>query len=825
MTVEPRDQVTPKDVFVGRRELFEALVPQIHSDEALVADTFGVRGIGKSSFIHHLTRRGKEAATDGIFLHNSALELGGAPSGEPTREPHISLALQRFSGFLERVRDGVLAQCPQDRWTRRQFTDFNTAVSAAKPELTQISINIENRLKAVSIGPDTKIQDTYVSTEHALRDQVEKRRARIAAPFAKALQEISFRRPLLWAIDDFESIADRPPGDWLLDLIGRIDGGLVVLARTPAVEAPAAGKRVLPVELTPLSVSEVREFLELCLPGVEVAPAVPPLVCEFTDGHAGTLGLVAELLGQDPGLAADAEQLNARFRALPDDFEDRQIELARAVIPSAQLPVVQTCAVVRHFDAPLLATLLKHDLEEAERIIERLRRHTFIRGERDTETGEKTYRLHSFIRRGIERQLSAERRTELHERAATFHYRWLADFEGGTASAAGSYRSWYRYENRLWQRHMREWLYHQALADATAPAGALSGRGRVSRIRFTRVFLDAFWWWGCYVEFPFCRELIADWETSQQDCEWVKDLARMLNRYPTGWHKSEAKPGDWDEVRRALVKVRDACGLDVNPEALLKTEECKDARHTRGLIDLFLAHAARYRTPDSDAKRTRQHTDALAYYEEAMRMFEADEDAWEIAWTLFERADLHGERGAEQQARRDRDATVQTILEHKIENKEEDEELIANVHRVSADIERRGENAAGMVAALAHAVTHAYLFQNRPHPPDAYTAAFYQEMLDRTSAALAEVWGRTDRATVIAPLLAAPLIAERHDAGAVTAAAQAAGPKDLLMLLPRGPRDDELELERSAFLDEWADVRELVAAQAAHDLNAAFGAG
>ena len=33
----------------------------------------------------------------------------------------------------------------------------------------------------------------------------------------------------------------------------------------------------------------------------------------------------------------------------------------------------------------------------------------------------------------------------------------------------------------------------------------------MGRLEIARLFLDGFWWWGCYVPFPFCEEILADW--------------------------------------------------------------------------------------------------------------------------------------------------------------------------------------------------------------------------------------------------------------------------------------------------------------------------
>jgi hypothetical protein len=118
-------------------------------------------------------------------------------------------------------------------------------------------------------------------------------------------------------------------------------------------------------------------------------------------------------------------------------------------------------------------------------------------------------------------------------------------------------------------------------------------------------------------------------------------------------------------------------------------------------------------------------------------------------------------------------------------------------------------------------VTHGYLLHcDEHHLPDTYTATFYQEMLDRTRERLLAAWPRDDRKAVVGALLGSPLVTCRHGAEAVAAAAEAADPEPALALLPRGPREDELGVERSTFLNDWAYLSRAVAAEAGADLRA-----
>ncbi len=797
-----------------------------------MADIYGVEGVGKTRLLEQLAHEGRLTAPNGIFLRDSATELQGGMTveGEPLPEGNIAMAVLRFCTFLEQAEKGVVKQTGRDPRVKRMFGNFRLAMQAAKPEIMlfsrKINIAFEKEQKVGTVSPGAKPKSTPLSRlERTFRIEAEDKATRIAMSFIDALNEISFGRPLLWTIDDFECIVGRPMGDWLEHVIGAIDGGLVVVSRVPTGREPSLrADEVRREPIAPLSRSDVRDFLEQCLPDVELAPGVDAVVYSFTDGHAATLGLVGEFLRQEPELAEDAERLAARFADSPPELEERLRRLLERIVPDSEKRAVDACAIARRFDADLLAVVLDDDLSSsdgatvvdkrnaAEKQIELLRRHTFIDGEFDPDTESTVYRLQGFIQRGIEERLRAgspTRHAELHRRAADFYYRWLADFDEEEQSSK-DYGGWYRYEDRRWQRYKREWLHHQALADR-APALVERPR-RESRMRFARVFLDAFWWWGYYVDFPFCWTLVQEWEATQLDVGWLKDIRQILDRYPTGWRKSEASPETWQAVRSALLNVRSACGLEGQPSDMLTEDE----RHTRGLIDLFLAHAARYRAPTGGVERARQYATAVGYYEEALGLFRGDKDFWDCAWTLLERADLHSEHGSETEATADWDAAVEIIVEHDIE----DEELVANLHRVKSDFKWERGDAVESITAMARAVTHAYLFHNRPHPPDSYTTVFYREMLDRMAARLDDAWSRTNWRALIESLLATPLLACRRDETLQVEALLAGGPATIVELLPRGPNDDELGLERSAFLTEWLDIRELIAAETDDDLEA-----
>ena len=308
-----------------------------------------------------------------------------------------------------------------------------------------------------------------------------------------------------------------------------------------------------------------------------------------------------------------------------------------------------------------------------------------------------------------------------------------------------SYGSWYRYEDSGWQAAKRQWLYHQTRASSSG-----KGERELGRLRFTRVFLDAFWWWGCYLDFPFCQTLLDDWRTRRADSDWTVAFTQLLDSYPHGYKKAkesddwrEGELPRWDAVRAALLELREACGLAGDPRAFEETGAAAHAGADRQLprARLSLRVDGRSCVPRRRSRTTtRQSSCSKSTTMTGTRRGRASSGASSIsstgAWTrhawignasaeLVPELGGRGAGGEPPSARGRRAHWAQTTL---------------TLHS-----RRRGR-----------AVLHAYLFQRRPHPPDEYTLTFYTEQVARALERLVEHSSGGDDAAHAAELLAAP---------------------------------------------------------------------
>ena len=182
---------------------------------------------------------------------------------------------------------------------------------------------------------------------------------------------------------------------------------------------------------------------------------------------------------------------------------------------------VQAAAVVHTFDTPLLRHLRSSgasgpDDEEdqqdggAGKALRALDQYGLAQVAGHPTPGEpgragigEGYRLPEFIRFAVTNDLiknDDEWWKELHARAASYY---RAQLEQNPAEVEiPDYGQWRRYEKPQWQSDKREWLYH---------ASQLEDNRSLTRAHFALVFLEAFYWWGCYHEFAFIWRLIEDW--------------------------------------------------------------------------------------------------------------------------------------------------------------------------------------------------------------------------------------------------------------------------------------------------------------------------
>jgi hypothetical protein len=579
-------------------------------------------------------------------------------------------------------------------------------------------------------------------------------------------------------LDNADRLADQEIGEWLglasgsdrglrhdaswKPLLMRLERTIVVLTRevVPTGESdssapPLPFTRLCTRTLPAFASEEVEDYVRGLNRG-NMPAGVASRVYHITQGHPATVAMVGELLA---ALNSDAANDVVRYLdSLPTDREEQLANLVDSLLRQVERPEVATAleaaAVPRKVDTELLTHLLEKKNGSSERdLFDRLARFSFSEQLSRFAGRPDVIRIHSSVRRAILRRLShdaPDRLVKLHEMARGFYGNKMTTEKG---FGPRSYGSWYVYEDLSWQEWKREFLYHTAqTAERKARKDAL--------LNFALVFLDAWWWWGYYVHFDFCDRLVSDLaalgRTVAIDKSREGDVARglgsdqpwpelealhagldsILRNYPLGLGKPSSAP--WEQVEDALLKVESACGLDQRVGRRWTHKQV----HVAGLIDIFLAHAARYGRAPLEVADCR--------YASADALFERNGDTWNRSWIAYERADLrvaYGDiEGAENWLRTAVDIAEQLCNESDIEVVEDhaqrdsvevdneaavDHELISNLHRLSADIQWLQGKRDRAADEYGRAVLHSYLFHDVGGPPDEYTLQFYVDIRAR----------------------------------------------------------------------------------------------
>jgi hypothetical protein len=519
---------------------------------------------------------------------------------------------------------------------------------------------------------------------------------------------------LLVLVDDFHLLVGRPLGGWVMQWLAGIRGADTVITHQhfrhgQQLETPAHAVRL---PLGNLDRKDVRAYLA-AHPGIgpDVAEITGP-VWEFTNGHPQALVLVADLITESggPGEAVRViQQLGILKGGLATQL-DALVDRIFGVVDDTELrDALYSLCVTPHFDRTLLMRLLNVDKAHAQPLIDRIRSFSFVT---ESDVGHSFLAIGDFVRRIGSAYLDPSRRQEIHAMAADYYHGLLVDEMAEDESWS---QLWYRYEKRSFQSLERDWLYHLS---------SLTGRHRQSsRLEIARIFLDGFWWWGCYVSFPFpfCEEILADWlsvtANDKEDRAWGEALRTLYDSYPRGGRLSDVPREQWTTVRRAVRYLWDRGGLD-------EPDENPEMRHMRGILDLLRADALRFVNPRDS------RVDGLL--DDAMEQFAADEDEWDVAWAEYYRADLALSRGEHERAM---SLARQAALDHA---ELDDYELLARLHRVCADAHWGLRKYGAALDGYARAVALAYRFQVKD-VPDEYTIVFRREMVDRSMERMAEL--------------------------------------------------------------------------------------
>lgn len=492
--------------------------------------------------------------------------------------------------------------------------------------------------------------------------------------------------------------------------------GHLIISRIPEIAIKfTAGK---PTKVRELTNEEGMSLLSQYIP--EVVKTEPQATLELVEASGG-LPLALTLLGSRLKLASyagDSERIKDALKALlnerkrqeayekPDGIDNPPIALAAAIelsflhesLGDDGRQALQALSILRPKPHAFPKDLALKVADVDKEMLYKLNDVGLIEC-----IPEDCYTMQRTIAEYIRGKLSAEELKAHYLRAVEYFRKQMMGIEESLKSD-GDYAGWYRYESREWQAAKNNWLYYLSQ----------SGDESDTALAFLHAYFDAFWWWGCYLDFAYCDQLIKEWqqrESADRDREILTLVRKFQDAYPKETEDRHATT--WPGVEAALVQLLRLAELDGDPSQWPNEER----RHVRGLADIFRAEVYRFGRNDPDT--------AALWYQEASDLFEKNGDNWDKAWVIYHFAEMNFERG--------KTGTALDQLQQSLSLgiSEKDPEVIAQAYRVRGDIflslkdmERAGDS-------YRRALFHAYRFQAEPAPPDPYTVQFYSQMVER----------------------------------------------------------------------------------------------
>lgn len=324
------------------------------------------------------------------------------------------------------------------------------------------------------------------------------------------------------------------------------------------------------------------------------------------------------------------------------------------------------------------------------------------------------FTMHAIVHEFAQRHLDAQRQAEL-QRAVL---RWYGREVNRLMQEGGDdlYASWYRYERADWQAAKDSWLHYLAV----------SGDVRGSMLSFLRVWFDAFWWWGFFEPFAFCRRLLDDWRQRSlgpEQREGLELLSRFAASFPPGIGRRGSR-ADWHAAEQALGALRQrltlAADLKDNPDLL----------QVYGVMDWALAECTAWGHGDFES--------ALAQVESAHDGFAAHGEQWTAGYLSAYAARYALEA---RQPERSRGFVLRGLQEAGKQN--DDPELLSTLYGMLGDIDFSGGRRPEALASYRRAACYSFVYQALPKAADSYTVRYFNHVADELCERLLKL-ARTD---------------------------------------------------------------------------------
>lgn len=603
--------------FVRREKTIQAFEEFMQSPAQLwVADMNADHGLGKTTVLLHLYRSRSQVKRAWISLKEDKFQASARPDlSQPPKLSEMAFAqagyrtllmdigldlfgeqAEAYCSLVKEMRAIMPSQSePANKFTSqiRQFVKSSTLKIALKPEIPIVPGVLKAGLGEVEFG--------FLGGNRETLAELNQQRSAMTTLLAKYVARLALDGPVLIVLDDVCHIQGTFLEKWILtELLPNLSGCKVVLSHTVPTSFSLKSTWSLPIEQ--FSPAETRQYVFKRLGNQALELGIHDALQGRFDGNPQQIEWAVdgiELMG-----LSQASELPWLKQAAAWNPASRIVALAEIQLaflirsnPELERPIDVAC-ILQNFDKAVFEHVwldlgfAGEEKLDFNRFRQALSRLSFI------ETGKQgLWHIYPEVAWGREKNLLEQEPAfvaQVHRSAAMFYGLQMQHEE--EESDDGVWERLHRYEMTNWQERLQTWLRHLA---ATPEAG----------LEIATRYFDAYFWWGEYIDFPFCDSLINYLQGStlaERSRKVVELLARFHGTF-IPMRRRTADPSWTMDVLVILGQLQDRLALH-HPGA-------EDAArwHLRGLLDNYVAEAW--------SARDWRHPNALKAYQASAEAF------------------------------------------------------------------------------------------------------------------------------------------------------------------------------------------------------------
>jgi hypothetical protein len=686
--------------FVRREQTIRAFDEFLRGDENLwIADLRGFHGIGKTTvLLHYYRSRGN---IQHAWIDLRARKYRAIPYREGTTSEAIAALFDAQQGYrallLDIAADLLGATTPA-------YSEFLAEIRQIMPDnlaqaekflsqigrfVRKVNFKPEFSFAGLRVGVGGLELEAPFDPKKNFNEQADIRRGMKDA-LVRKIVAMNLKGCVLIVFDDFCQIQGTYLERWIAtELLPRLQGCKVVLSHTE-VDSAFLPTDTFAVPLERFSLAETRKYVEIRLGTVALELGLAERLHAHFDGNPQQIEWAVDsiqMIGVEHAgdLPFFRQTSSSGQTSTIADLAATQIDLVVRRSPEMKAAIEVAC-LLQEFDRKLFEAVMIEAVPDSTEtslslLWKKLGELSFIESREDG----RVCVVHPQIARSQEsllRERNAAYADEIHRVARRWYGAALQKREED--SDASVWERLHQYEQAEWQVLTQGWLRHLA---ASPEAG----------VEIAMRYFDAFFWWGEYIDFPFCERLLEELKAASLSARGRK-IVEMLEEFHRNfipqrqWHGAS----EWaQEVLLVLSHLTDRLGL-ANPS------DDPERWHVRGLVENYVAEA-RYAADAVDSLvETSYRSSAEAFFnarqiyselaQQAARDGDrklsrryrqrAETEGWHGAWVCVWLAGLYAEWNHPLEAERTAALAEQIIL--KVDPK--DIEALGRIHAARGDL-------------------------------------------------------------------------------------------------------------------------------------------